>query len=44
MLYPDFGKTLELRLGTRADLYPHATEYHRRSSSVKWVPSLIRSR
>ena len=22
-------KTLESRLGTRADLYPHATEYHR---------------
>ena len=29
MLYTDFGKTLESRLGTRADLYPHATEYHR---------------
>ena len=29
MLYTDFEKTLESRLGTRADLYPHATEYHR---------------
>jgi ubiquinone/menaquinone biosynthesis C-methylase UbiE len=29
MLYTDFERTLESRLGTRADLYPHATEYHR---------------
>ena len=29
MLYTDFGKTLESRLRTRVDLYPHATEYHR---------------
>jgi len=29
MLYTDFEKILESRLGTRADLYPHATEYHR---------------
>lgn len=29
MLYTDFGKTLESRLGTHADLYPHAVEYHR---------------
>ena len=29
MLYTDFGKTLESRLGTHADLYPHAAKYHR---------------
>lgn len=29
MLYTDFGKTLESRLRTLADLYPHATEYYR---------------
>lgn len=29
MLYTDFEKTLESRLGTRADLYPRAVEYHR---------------
>ena len=29
MLYTDFERTLESRLGIRADLYPHATEYHR---------------
>ena len=29
MLYTDFERTLESRFGTRADLYPHATEYHR---------------
>ncbi len=29
MLYTDFQKTFESRLGTRADLYPHAVEYHR---------------
>lgn len=29
MLYTDFQTTLESHLGTRANLYPHATEYHR---------------
>ena len=29
MLYTDFERTLESRFGTHADLYPHATEYHR---------------
>ena len=29
MLYTDFEKTLESRLRTKADLYPHAAEYHR---------------
>ena len=29
MLYTDFENTLESRLGTHADLYPHAVEYHR---------------